>query len=126
MSPLTDIRLPIHNALIYVRNTGDWDVPAIDGIGHLWTSKTCVAVGCLPDIDGATRIIIGDVIDVPRTEHETFDRRIETPSKSVTVESVYDHDLAVVTTGTSSTRVRIWTDGTSLSSIIIVGVHRHD
>lgn len=36
----------------------------------------------LPDIDGATRIIVDDAADVSRTEHETFDGWIDTPSKS--------------------------------------------
>ena len=111
------------NSLLFIRDSSMDALPTIDGNGSVWSNPTCVAVSCLPNCDGVTEIIIGDLADVQSgTATLVFERLLETPSRSVIVQSVEGATLLRREVPGAATHVKIWTNGARDTDKVIVGL----
>ena len=119
---LDSVRLPVLNSLIFLRDEQTRNIPEINGIGAVWSTTSCVAVGCLPDCDGETEVIIGPADEVAKDGTLLFDRSLATPSGSVVVETVLSETILQIGVPTSQTRVRIWTNGLRDTDKVIIGL----
>ena len=90
IKPMTSksVTVPVLNSLLFIRDKNIRSLPEIDGHSSVWSTPSCVAVSCLPDSDGETRVIIGSAEDVRRDGDPLFDARLMTPSGHVIVENV--------------------------------------
>src|SRR5882762_5165326 len=90
LKPMTSksVTVPVLNSLLFIRDKNIRSLPEIDGHSSVWSTPSCVAVSCLPDSDGETRVIIGSAEDVRRDGDPLFDARLMTPSGHVIVENV--------------------------------------
>jgi len=116
------INWPVLNSLIFVNDASNEDIPEIDGIGGLWAIPSCVAVGCLPDADGDTKIILGPVQDVGTEKHLLFEGTVETPTRKLIVDTVLAETLLETDVPKTVTHLKIWTDGYPDSEIVIIGI----
>jgi hypothetical protein len=119
---LESVRLPVLNSLIFLRDERTRNIPEIDGNGAAWSTPACVAVSCLPDCDGETEVTIGTVQEVTKDGALLFDGLLETPSRSMVVETVLRKTILQIGVRTSQTRVRIWTNGLQDTDEVIIGL----
>lgn len=110
------------NSLLFIKDATSDSIPEIDGIGALWTISTCIAVGCVPDADGETEVVLGPSNEVGTNKKLLFDGILETPSCAVTIETVLAQTLLEMEVTSSRTHVQIWTNGHRASDVVIVGI----
>jgi hypothetical protein len=84
------------------------EVPETMSSGLVAATPTCVAVGTLSELDGATRISLDYRADLSGDGAPCFDGVLETPGRKVAVCSVLDEVLLEISVGTARTHVRIW------------------
>jgi hypothetical protein len=119
---LDSVRLPVLNSLLFLRDEQTRNIPEIDGIGAVWSTTSCVAVGCLPDCDGETEVTVGPADEVRKDGTLLFDGPLATPSRSMVVETVLSETILRVGVPNAQTRVRIWTNGLRDTDKVIVGL----
>ena len=116
-------RIRVLNSLLFIRDSSVDALPTIDGSGAVWSTASCVAVSCLPDCDGATEIVIGDLAEVQGDAAKlVFDRLLETPSRIIVVQTVVGEKLLQREVPAAVTRTRIWTNGLRDTDKVIIGV----
>lgn len=116
------IHWPVLNSLLWIRDPTLKDLPDIDGLGEVWSTPSCVAVGCVPDCDGDTAVTLGPVQEVGLESTPLFDNVLPTPSGGIIVETVMKETILQTSVQGPETRVRIWTDGHQGSDFMIVGL----
>lgn len=116
------VEWPVLNSLVFVHDASNEDIPEIDGIGGLWTTPTCVAVGCLPDCDGDTKIVLGPAKEAGTHKHLLFDGTVETPTRKLRVDTVLAETLLETDVLDTKTHLKIWTNGHRASDIAIIGI----
>ena len=121
---MTPLKLKHHAlySLIFLADSIDKPTPAIDGEGHTWSNRTCLAASCLPDCDGPTTIVVADAADAPRTEHQVFDGDIEFPSGFAVIDTIMDGVICEFPVTPGPHRVRLWTDGHRGTEILVFGL----
>lgn len=109
---LISTHVRVLNSLLFIKDARAKDLPMIDGQGSFWSTASCVAVSCMPDCDGPTEVVIGTPSELQDDAVKLlFDARLETPSRSITVETVLAEKILEKNALGTTTRVRIWTDG---------------
>jgi hypothetical protein len=79
------IRLRIPNAFVLIKDAGLWDVPESMRGGAIVSTPSCLAVSCLPDMDGDTEIRIVKMLDAPLGGVLLFEGVLATPSGKLSV-----------------------------------------
>jgi hypothetical protein len=110
------------NSLLWIRDPTLRALPEIDGLGAVWHTPACVAVSCLPDCDGATKVVIGPSGEVDRDVSLVFDGELLSPSRTLIVDTVMDEELLRVEVPRPTTRVRIWTNGHHAAENVVIGL----
>jgi hypothetical protein len=121
MNPVS-IRVAVLNSLLFVRDRSIEDIPAIDGRGAVWATNACIAVSCLPDCDGETKVTIGTAEDVGLKRTPLFDGYLQTPGRDIVVEDITRHPLLEARVRHARTRMRIWTNGDRATDIVVIGL----
>ena len=116
------ITVPVLNSLLFIRDKNIRSLPEIDGHSSVWSTPSCVAVSCLPDSDGETRVVIGSVEDVRQNGDPLFDARLMTPSGQVIVENVLGERILKIKAPKLDTRVMVWTNGFPDTDMVIIGL----
>jgi hypothetical protein len=116
------VTLPVLNSLLFIRDKNIRSLPEIDGHSSVWSTPSCVAVSCLPDSDGETRVVIGSAEDVRQDGDPIFDARLMTPSGHVIVENVLGERLLEIGTPKLDTRVTVWTNGFRDTDMVTIGL----
>jgi len=100
------------NSLVFVHDSSLEFNPDIDGMQPVWSSRTGVAISCLPDSDGETEIIVAEADPEPGAGLVcVFEGSIETPSGALVVEVLPHIRLFSIPAPSSKIVIRIWTDG---------------
>jgi hypothetical protein len=87
------------------------DVPDADHGRFVWATPACIIITCQPDCDGSISIVLGPADGVPQAGALVFDGWLETPGKTVTIETVLAEPILTVSVSLPTTRVRVWTTG---------------
>ena len=116
------VTIPVLNSLLFIRDKNIRNLPEIDGHSSVWSTPSCVAVSCLPDSDGETRLVIGSVEDVRQNSGPLFDARLMTPSGHVIVENVLGERILEIKAPKLDTRVVVWTNGFPDTDMVIIGL----
>src|SRR6516225_5434686 len=82
------VRIRVLNSLLVIRDENSRDFPDIDRTGVVWSSPSCILVGCMPDCDGETHVTIGHANEIRQDGKLIFDSRLETPSRSIIIHGV--------------------------------------
>lgn len=117
-------KVPVLNGVVWFRDSVSNEDPEIDGKKRpsVWATPSCVAIGCLPDSEGDTEIIVGLSAAVTPDRQLRFDGWLETPSRRLIAELVVDREILRVDVPNAMTRLRIWTDGHDASARVTVGI----
>jgi hypothetical protein len=111
------------NSLLFIKDAHGRDLPIIDRNGPIWSTRSCVAVGCMPDCDGPTEVIIGDTAALQISSGKlVFDACLDTPTRKLVVETVLGEKILEQNVPGPTTHVRIWTDGSLDTDRVIIGL----
>jgi hypothetical protein len=101
--------LLVPNAIFFITGSDIWDVPEIGrGSPSIWSTPNCIAVGCTPDADGPTKIVMGLTDEVDVTGEPAFDGELKTPNKTVSVSAVPGKTIMEYPASGALTRTRVW------------------
>ena len=105
---LKSVSLPVPNAVFFITGSDTKDMPEIVRGSSIWSTPSCIAVGCKPDVDGETRIAIGASERVGFAAKPAFDGELQTPNQVVSVDIVPGKKVLEQPVSGTSTRIRIW------------------
>ncbi len=86
------------------------------------STDSCIAVGCLAEVDGETAFTLGEAADVNPGFQPAFDGRLKTPSRKVSLQTVERHTILEAPVQQQETRVRVWTNDPKRPDEVIVGI----
>jgi hypothetical protein len=116
------IRIAPPNSLLFVSDVDGGTPPEITRRGRLWTTSSCIAVGCLAFMDGETEVSLGQARDVDPGGQPAFDGVLETPNRAVMVSTAEGEKVLDAGVPGKSTRVRIWTNHPTEPDRVIIGL----
>lgn len=116
------IKVAPPNCMVFISDRDIGDVPEITREAWIWSTSSCIAVGCLSFMDGETEITLGDIDEVDPGGAPALDRQLETPFRTVVISTSEGDTLLSVQVANSATHVRIWTNRASEPDKVIVGV----
>jgi hypothetical protein len=97
------------NSLIFLHDRSGWTPPFPIRGQLIWSTPSCIATACYPEIDGPTEIVLGLGRDVALDMSVAFDGMLETPRGEVVVTTASDDQPVLrFDVPTPLTRVRIW------------------
>lgn len=96
------------NSLIFISDAARGVVPEWVRDKLILSTPSCISVGCYPEQDGATEIVLGKGLEVDRGNHPAFDGELNTPTRTVVVSTVEGNTVLESTVPKQRTRVRIW------------------
>jgi hypothetical protein len=76
------------NSLIFISDPADGVVPEWIPDALILSTPSCVSVGCYPEQDGPTEVILGRAQEVDPGVPPAFDGGLDTPRKVVAVSTV--------------------------------------
>jgi hypothetical protein len=85
------------------------------------STDTCVAVGCLAEMDGQTEMTIGPAGEVAPGADPVFDGMLATPSRNIVVSTIEWSKLLEASVPNLQTRLRVWINRAREPDKIIVG-----
>ena len=109
-------------SLVFLLDPKSGTIPqSMDGL-LIASTESCVAIGCRAEVDGSTKVTIGDIDLVNPGYEPAFDGEIETPSKALEIQSVLGTKLLNALVQGERTRVAIWVNDSREPDEIIVGI----
>ena len=82
------LTLGVPNSVVFITGSSKRDLPTIERNSVVWSTPSCAAVGCIPDVDGETRFTIGLGNEVRIGKMPAFDGQVGTKARVVRVEIV--------------------------------------
>ena len=113
-------RIPVLNAIIFVRDPTSGPCPEPDDEGEVWATRTCIAIGTLPDSEGDTEIVLGQLDRVGSKLSLLFEGPLATPSREVVVQIVPGETILSTKVAGPTSRVRVWTTGLPASDRVVI------
>jgi hypothetical protein len=104
----SSIKIAPPNSLFFISDSTGGETPKIAKGPRIWSTKTCIAIGCLAFMDGETEISLGSVQEVDPGGEPAFDGVLETPNHRVVISTVERKVLLNSPVNGSHTRVRVW------------------
>lgn len=118
----TSTKIAPPNSLLLISDRDSGKVPEITRGRDLWSTDSCVVVGCLAFMDGETDITLGVATDVDPGTPPVFDGKLETPNLSVVVSSVEWNTILWAQVMNKQTRIRIWTNRSREPDKVVIGI----
>lgn len=112
------------NSLVFIHGPVGWVSPLPMKGRPVWSTPSCIASVCYPEIDGPTKIVLGAGDEVAMPATAAFDGMLDTPHGLVVVTTVAD-DRPVLSceVRTKLTRVRIWHSNPNWPEIVTIGLN---
>jgi hypothetical protein len=95
------------------------DAPLPDGIT---ATEFDILVACYPEVEGETKITLGEASDVDPGYAPAFDGQLVTPGRVVRITDVVWKSLLQMPVSAPRTRIRIWKNRLHFADEIIIGV----
>ena len=86
------------------------------------STSSCISVGCFPEQDGPTEVVLGGAREVDPGSRPAFDGDLETPHHELTVSTVEGSKVLQSKVPETHTRVRIWVSHPRWPDKVIVGL----
>ena len=111
------------NSLVFIHDVRGWTSPLpVDG-KLIWSTPSCIATAVFPEVDGPTKIVLGDAREIDPGTVVAFDGMLETPHRAVVVTTVdSDKPFLALDVPREQTRVRIWHSDPRWPEIVTIGV----
>ena len=96
------------NSIIFVSDPDGGEPPVPVRGPMVLSTPSCISVGCYPQIDGETEIVLGRIGEVDPGDVPSFTGTLETPNRAVVVSTVEEETILEVPVPETKTEVRIW------------------
>jgi hypothetical protein len=117
------IKVAPPNSLVLITDVQRGEVPEkIDPELGFGSTDSCIAVACLPDMDGETMIKLGPAGEVDPGHRPAFETILSTPTHTVAVMTIEWAVLLKTGVPASSTRVRVWTNRARWPDNVLIGL----
>jgi hypothetical protein len=110
------------NSLLFISDQDGGEPPTPVRGARLLSTSSCVSIGCYPEQDGPTELVLGDMADVDPAFDPVFDGELSTPSGTIMVSTATLERLLEARVSKTKTRVRIWINDPQWPDKVIVGV----
>jgi len=110
------------NSMLFVSDISGGKTPEIVRGKRIWSTPSCVALGCLMEQDGPTDVTLGLASEVALPERPAFDGVIETPSRVVVVSTTEHRQVLRAEVSDARTRLRIWVNHPSEPDRVVLGL----
>jgi hypothetical protein len=110
------------NSLVFISDPAGGVVPEWVRDALILSTPSCISVGCCPEQDGPTEVILGKMQEVDPGFQSAFDGDLETPHRTVTVSTVERNTILQSKVTATRTRVRIWVSHPRWPDKVIVGL----
>jgi hypothetical protein len=111
------------NSLVFIHGPRGWISPVPIGGKLIWSTPSCIATACFPEVEGPTEIILGNAQKVDPRGAIAFEGMLETPQHLVVITTVdSDHPFLTFDVSGLLTRVRIWHSHPRWPEIVTIGL----
>jgi hypothetical protein len=114
---IVDTKTAPRNSLLLVSgNPNEGETPEVTGIGLVWWTQSCVAVGTLMENDGETSVVLSDdagVVPAGAEFRRVFGGSIETPTKEIWVSTVNCEGILSLPVPGIASYIEIWANDVS-------------
>ncbi len=105
------IRIAPPNSMFFFEDPSGGKSPEIESSEiSIWSTRSCIIIGCLSFVDGETELIVSDSPSDVASTTTAFDGVLDTPSRVIEVSTSEGKILACHDVRSHFTRVRAWTD----------------
>jgi hypothetical protein len=110
------------NSLIGISDPQKGAVPEPPLPDGITATESDILVACYPEVEGETKITLGQGADVDPGYPPAFDGQLATPSRVVRITDVVWKSLLETPVSSQRTRVRIWKNRVHFADEITIGV----
>jgi hypothetical protein len=115
------IRFAPPNGIFFLEDAVQGKSPDIDDRPvRVWSTRSCIIVGCLPWVDGETEMIVSASAEDALSTEPAFDGVLDTPNRVFRVSTSEKETLATFPVAGHFTRVRVWTNHPIVPDHILV------
>lgn len=115
-------RLAPPNSVILVMDGAGGNPPESMKGSAITYTPTCIAIGCLSEVDGETTITLGAVEELAIPSQPLFEGTLRTPSRRVSVRSVLWDAILETNVPADVTKVTVWTNDASEPDEVRIGL----
>lgn len=116
------IRVAPSNSIVFVSDSSGGEPPVPVWGAMILSTPSCISVGCFPEVDGETEILLGPVLEVDPGDLPAFSGTLETPNHAVAVTTVEGHAILTIPVQRAKTGVRIWLSHPRWPERVTIGV----
>ena len=115
-------KIRLVNSLVFISDPAGGVVPDWIRDVLILATSSCISVGCYPEQDGPTEVILGKAQEVDPGVRPAFNGELETPHRSVVVLTVEGTTVLRASVPKTVTRVRIWVSHPRWPERVIIGL----
>jgi hypothetical protein len=109
------------NSVIFISDPDGGVVPEWVEDRLILSTPSCISVGCYPEPDGPTEILLGEAMEIGPDRKPDFDGELETPKRIVGVFTTERQTILSRTVPDRRTRIRIWVSHPRWPERILIG-----
>jgi hypothetical protein len=109
------------NSLIFISDSRQGQVPYPVRGAMILSTSSCISVGCYPEPDGPTEIVLGKLDEVDPGAAAAFDGDLDTPNGHITISTVDRKTILDAAVPEKRTHVRIWLSHPRWPERVIIG-----
>jgi hypothetical protein len=110
------------NSLIFVSDSAGGHVPEWRPDRLILHTDTCISIGCYPEQDGPTEVVLGVLRDVDPGSAPAFVGELKTPNNVVVVSSVTRERILDMAVTEKIVSVKIWLSHPQWPQRVIIGI----
>jgi hypothetical protein len=119
---ISSINFSPPNSIVFVHSKQDMVMPTPPWGAYVSASNSCLILGCMPDIDGPTQIVLGDSAEVDPGRPADFVSLLRVPDGEVRVTTGGDEVLLRMPAPPLSL-VEIWRSHPKWPETVIIGIN---
>jgi len=117
----SSIKIAPINSLIFISDSRQGQVPYPVRGAMILSTSSCISVGCYPEPDGPTEIVLGKLAEVDPGGSPAFGGDLDTPNGHITVSTVDRKTILDAAVPGKRTHVRIWLSHPRWPERVIIG-----
>jgi hypothetical protein len=109
-------------SLVLVGDPSGREIPDIVPGSVIASTSSCIAVGCLSEVDGETDFTLGATRDVNPGIDPAFEGELKTPNRTIAIRSVLGQTILEAPVPQEQTTVRVWVNDPKEPDRVTVGI----
>jgi len=116
------VKISPMNSIVFISDSNGGEPPLPMRGELIWSSESCVVVGCFPEQDGPTDITVGARQDVDPGYPVAFEGVLETPNRQIVVSTVMEETVLEWPSPAERARLSVWLSHPVWPEQVILGV----